>query len=393
MNFKKRSLFSIFIFLISPIMSLPVILYNIYCKNKFSINLLVLLLGVISLLYIAPETSDKTRYIGFVLENSKENFWEYLNNIEKKGSGDYIAYIYFYLINKLGIPLQLGFFIATVFTAGVWFSFYKNYLSYEKLIAKEFFVFTMLFFFSFSLLDLISGVRFYMASSFLLLTYHFLFGTRTKKLLPAMLCSLLAVLTHFSSIFFLFLFFLFNKNKRFYKKIFILSMLFAFIPPTFLYNIIDLFSYNISTKIEIYLTREDVAVTGFITASFLGKTSYIVQYISVAFVYYILLTQKENSFFDSLMYFLCSFNNIFIQFPTVFMRYNIIILHFGCIYLLMKYISKSIRLSSVYIMLGIFVLRTIFILGGYRTFFSESFSGWESFFFPFILFKDIPYYY
>jgi hypothetical protein len=59
---KKYDIVSVILFVVSPLIAIPAIFFGILNKSKFSLQLLALLFGVVSYIYIPNFSDDRSRY-------------------------------------------------------------------------------------------------------------------------------------------------------------------------------------------------------------------------------------------------------------------------------------------------------------------------------------------
>ena len=351
----------IFFFTVSPIISLPITLYGIYKRSFLSLILLAFTIGVLSFLYLPTMSNDKARY--FELYNNFALYgYDYLTEHLATRSADFVIHflIYFFAINHIPLPYLI--LLISTFTAGSYFYFFSKFALFSKKESFNYFLCFIIVLLSFSLPDLLSGIRFYFGTAFLILAYYFFFFSK-KKLLSICLL-ILAILTHFSLALFIPVFILLYYMPNHYKLfrwMMIFSFLFILAPKQLVISIIDTLglSGGFETKAELYLEGEDFIEKG-ITE---GSQNYIWVYLfSIGwsfFAYlYLLLTVTRKSMIRNILY--CSFAivNIFYVITTVYARY-LIVLKFLFILLLIYELIEYKNRKPLYIMLLFVIVNTI----------------------------------
>lgn len=315
----------IFFFLISPILSVPVTLRGVYFKSFSSLILVALTLGLLSYLYIPTISNDKVNYIELYNLCEKYGF-DYLIGYLKNGRPDFILHFLVYLFAYFGLSFSWLFFCVTSFTTGVCFYIFNKVG--EKLSSAEYFFGFLLVLFSFSLPDLFSGLRFYFASSFVFLGVYF--GLLAKKKF-SVLYFIVAGLIHFST--FLFLGFyiilrLSTKSSRFYRNIFLSSLIFLLIPKSLVLPLFTNLGLDgvFEDKANIYLGETDFIESGISG----GSSNYIVVYLmSISwsfFAYlYLLFKKHQESIILNVVYLFFAGINVFYSITTVYSRYLLVV--------------------------------------------------------------------
>ncbi len=379
------------IFLASPLLALPDIIYGIYRKSNFNLVLLSLFFGILSYLYVPNISNDRARYFEMYYKFSSYGLNDFVINVIK-ARADFILQGLVFIFSKAGISIQFLLLLVTSFTSGVWFYVFSKIADRSKLTKGAFFLCFILVLFSFSLPDLFSGLRFYFASAFLMLSFYN--GFYQEKLSISLLCLVTAIFIHFSTLLFVPLYLClrtFRYNYNGYRVLFLVSFVFVFLPKSFIASFVDVISFSegYGTKAEVYLQGDDF-IEGGISR---GSASYIIVYtFSTVWSYfaylYLILTIKRESFLRNLNYLFFGAVNIFYSVTTVYSRY-LIILKFTFALLLISELMTYKNRKPVIIATGLFALNIINNLIVMRYNIQESFFNTDIFLLLTILFKSI----
>lgn len=384
------NIINILLFLISPFLALPTIIFGIVKRSKLSLILLIVFIGILSYLYIPNYSDDKSRYIE-IYENFKN--WEYipfiLYNLSR--SQDFILQLMFKFGADIGIKVQIVFFIVTTISVGIilkiWYQvvFLLNFNKRDSLLSL------LLFVTSISFLDLFSGTRFFLAASMAL--YAYFQGFFLNKNIKAILLLLISVNIHFGLLVFAFAYFFlkFTLHKDYViKAAFLLSFIFLVLPKDFLMNVISSTSLDgaLASKSEAYLKSDKDFVTEEIKqGGFGGMMIYFIQNIWIYGMYiYLFLKIKSKEYYHLICFFLITILNIFYASPTVYFRYSLFIKMFFVLVLLFDLKKYNTKKESVFfIICFICVLTTHIIVTRYNI--HKSYVDQNSFYFLDILFK------
>lgn len=335
----KGTLEKYFVFLLSPFLSIPLILKDIYKRKGNSLVLLACIFGILSYAYIPAVTNDKAYYY-LLFQNFKfYDFIDFTTFLADKP--DFIFYFLIFLFAKIGISIQVLFLLLTSITVGTWLYSFNTISNKYNLLNKEYFLFFMLVLFSFSLPYLLSGTRNYLSFSFVLLA--FLKGIIESRKKVGLFFILLSIFIHFSSFLFLPVYLLlvfYPAKQKWYKLFFLISFIFLFIPREFLFDIAT--NLNLSgvykTKIEAYLDEE-----GFIENSI--STGNINNYLRIFFYglwtylayIYIFITFKRKSLLRNIVLVTFGVAHIFYAAPTTYFRFLLIPQIFFILLLIYEY--------------------------------------------------------
>ncbi len=381
------------LFIVSPFLSLPILIQDIKKGNKYALTLFAIFLSILSLLYIPRFTNDKAFYYQLYENLNSTSINEFLNYLAT-GLTDFIFYILIYTFSLVKIPLQYLFLIITFFTVKIWFDIYYKSVIIYKPKSKEFLLFFLFILFSFSLAGLFSGIRFYL--SITLSFSGFFKGIVEEKKKTGFFMVLLAALTHFSGFVYLpaYLFILlFKGSSRIYKIIFLLSFIFLIMPRDFLLdhitalNLIDKYQ----NKAQGYLGETDYIENSIDVGNFNNFLRYFFKSLWVYFAYlYLYLTRKKDSKIKNIFYLTFAIANVFYSAPTVYNRYLILAQGFFILVMIEDYF-KGIRLQKIiYMIFFIFSLNFFGNVYAMRQIFKESFVKIENITLPSILLrKDI----
>lgn len=343
---KNYSKLEFFLFILSPFLFVSILYKGILNSKKYSIELIGFLFGIISYTYIPSITNDKVHYIEIYTEYGQVNTFEFiaLNLISTQ---DFILQLIFHLASKSSIPVNFVFALVTFITVVLILKTIKliiEYRSNEKIIINTTII--VLFLLSFSFLDLLSGIRFVFAGSVVL--YAIYSGLLKNKLLLPLFLLVLASFIHFSTLIFIPIFLCLKliKNHLFYKYIFIGSLLFIILPIEIIQNGISFFNLSsaLESKSNDYLNNDDFVKTGIINGTFGNLIIYIFSLCWIFCSYlYVVLKKHKTSIFANIFLLMGSAMNLFYTFPTIFLRYSIVLKFVFSILLLENYIKTKTK--------------------------------------------------
>lgn len=164
MRFKKGEFQMIVMFLLSPFVSIPMILIQLRNNRDKYIPLLIsVLLGLLSYLYIPLITNDKAEYFKNYFYYSDISFQALNAHLVYLKRPDFIFYYIIYLFSKFKIDFNLFFFSITTITVYSFLFFAKKVVAAS---AKNF-TYSIptisILMLGFSLQGLFSGIRFIFA--------------------------------------------------------------------------------------------------------------------------------------------------------------------------------------------------------------------------------------
>lgn len=375
------------LFLFSPFMSLPLVLQGIHRRSGFSLFMFVCFISFLSYLYIPTIGNDRVFYFeihSFAQDSSWAEILIMLTN-----HSDFILQLLVSLFAKLNLSFKA--LAATHCFISFGIPLYVFHNTFKK--SSHYFLFFSLFALSLNLLALFSGMRFYMAASFVILAYYKTFYLNCKGQGIALL--ILAGLTHFSCLVFIIpytLLLLFKDRYKTFQVLFVLSFLFIAIPKEVTLNLLSHLTFlgeNIGTKLDIYLGSGD----DFLERGMAESESSIIVYwggmlwLYVAYIY-LFLTLKIKNLLRSIIY--CSFAivNLFFQATTVFERYTIV-LQLLFVFLLIYESTKLHRTKIIYLFLPLFAIKFIFHIIIMRYNIEASYLNTDTFLFFNAIFKQI----
>lgn len=366
MKLKQGSLETTLLFLATPFLSIPFLLFQIKRRDKFASVLLALLIGLVGYLYVPAVSNDKAKYYEryeVFKDFSFNQFVDFLVQIKKP---DFILDFIIFSAAQLNIHLEFMVFVIT-FLCVYFLIDIVNQLIIKTGQAKYNYLFLMCFLLmSFSLPSLFSGVRFTFGATVLLYgIFNLIF--RKKKLLGVVLI-ILSTQIHFSLLYFIPALLLVNTGLRRhfnFRLLFLISFVFFLIPSSItsaLFSSVNL-SDSMSFKTSIYVDGED-----FVSQNFDSNQSSVLIYIFRTLWYYAmiiyLMVNQKKLVFDSwsqsmvnLLYVFVFFVNFTYSFTTIFSRYTLILKLFFFIYLTYCYLHKRIQKSQFfYIILFLYLL-------------------------------------
>lgn len=345
---KNGTLETCFMFLLSPFLSIPFILIQLKLgRDKYMALLISILVGLLSFSYVPTFSDDKVRYIERYNEFKFFNYLDLWSYFKRVGRPDFIFDHFIFFFSKVSISFNYLFFIITFFTVLLIFNFIR------KIAISEFhgqFNFSisivLLILFSFSIPDLLSGIRFNLALSIFIWAIYYIFNSDNK--MKGLLLMLLTILLHFSFSFFIIPLVLvyFWPKKISLRLVLAFSLVFVFLPKEFLLNIFGFLSLpeNYLNKASLYLENE---------VEF-SDNAIILRYISQLWllfvVYYFVFVNKERR---SKLYYMVVISiavvNITYAVPLVFNRYLILLKLLTTTFFIILYINKRIKPIYFYI--------------------------------------------
>lgn len=378
-NFELNIL-NIFIYLVSPFLAIPTILYSLSKKNNFNPILYSLLVAFISYIFIPTIEMDKYRHLEFY-DFSKYFTIEQFFIYNFQDSPDFIFRSFLYLGALNGINFHYVVFFVTFITVYLIFKVYFHYLSVNKTPATYKVLILLLFIFSLSYIDMFSGLRYTLATSF---SFYGLYKGVVCKNKWGVFFLILGVLTHFSTAIFLILYLVFPmlnliKVKRL-KLLLLLSLLFMFIPQSFMLDLIKGIGLGeaMDNKAEAYLIEEDVNEV-LETFSTIFIKFFNIIWVVIISLYFVLKKQSSYSIYYKVLIFLLIFINIFISIPVIFNRYTL----FVKLFLVLFLIDNELKLGKhklAFILLGILIIininQAVILREGLSLFFNPSIENW-----------------
>lgn len=335
------------LFLLSPILSLPIILKSIYNKKYSGYVFIALFFSVLSYLYIPHWSNDKMTY--FALQQSFVNYSlnDFILYILAERS-DFIFYLLIFIFSKLGVSFSLTGALITGFTVYMFMWIFRQTLDNYYLSKNKAFSYFLIFLFSFSLPMLLSGMRFYLGASFALVGLYFIFID--GKYLKGFIFLFLAIFTHFSLVVYIpiSILFIILKNKPNILRIaFLISFAFLLLSKEDLYSVISNYSFNdaLTYKMNSYLLENDLIESTLEGGSANAKLIIFLKkfWYYLAGIYFLLHIKKKNKYIYLAMI-VYTVNNIVYASPTMFDRYSLISI---AVFILLL-ISSSLEYKSLY---------------------------------------------
>lgn len=358
MKIQKGTFESIILFVLTPVLSLPVLLYNIKRGNKVATSLLAVFFGVIGYLFVPAFSNDKTRYLERYELLRQFSFNDFTSFLSALARPDFIFdfSLYFFAANNFNI--QVLFFLINAFVAYTIVQVGIRLTNVEISKEKFYGLIISLLIFSISLPTLFSGVRFYFGAAFILWAFQFLLIDKNR--IKCILCFTLGVCTHFSLFLFIFpilgvMFF----PKGNFRILFSISLIFLLLPKEFLgflvANLSPSESYN--TKAEQYLEGDMIGegMKNNIANVIVFYLRQIWVYIAYAYLFFFKRKHDKNDILLSLLYLVIFFVNLTFSVPTVFSRFSAIIKILFAILLIKEAVISKDR-KVFFIFLGLYLL-------------------------------------
>jgi hypothetical protein len=382
----KNKFHQILLFLFSPFLSLPITVYGIHKKSTLSLILFVLTIGLMSYSYTPSITDDKASYYD-LFAHFKNLSWPDFCLFAITGS-DYFLYFYLLLMGKVGVSFQISVSLITITSVSIIFYIFNKS---AKLGNDQYFLSFLIILFTIPPLALFSGIRNYLASAVVIYAFYCDIGGQSK--IKSFFLLLFAALVHYSAILFIFVYllFLFLKNKPNLSRLFfILSLSFFLIPRSFIFDLLNNVSIEgaIILKLNGYLGSNDV-IEGSMIENANVKYIYWGSMLWLLFAYsYLFHTSKQQTCFKELLCANVFFINLFFQTPTVFERYLMVLQSLFALFFIYEYIQTK-KISLLYTLVILFSIRFIFHLIIMRNNIIESYFNSDVFLFVTVLLKKI----
>ncbi len=352
---------NLIIFISSPILAFPLVLKDVYKNRKLSNGMLVVFFGIVSYLYVPFYSNDKVRYLELYNSVNFYNLSEFIQYLVFINRPDFIFHIFIFVMAKVGLSFKIIISLITMITIGIWLKVFDKVTAYFNVNKiYRFFGITLLIL-GIQYAALLSGIRFYFASAFILLAiYHSLFN---KNKIYEYSFLLIATLIHFSAVFFILVLLvnaLIKNKKHLLNVLFIASFSLLLIEPHLYIYFFDLsfLGEAFSIKQEVYFENEDFLISG-IQKNINSLYVYIIGNLwFVFFVFYLLFTLKRKSDLRSLLLVIIIFLNALYHFPTVHFRYLLIVKLIAILLILVESFqnksSKSLLFLALLFVLNLF---------------------------------------
>lgn len=322
---------SIFIsFFISPLFPLASLLY--YNSRRNQDLILTLLISLMSYLFKPNTEMDKYRHFESFLSFKGLSFQSYLLEIFKDGF-DFFFKFCFYIGSNIGLSFHAISFLITFTTIRLIITSCRSIVNENvgsKNIFYSFYIFAVV-----SYIDLFSGMRFMLASSFLIsaLAQYW----RGKINLIFWLKLLLSIFTHFSLII-TFIPLVLDRISRFFgdlkiNKYFWLSFVSFLLPKDYVSTAListgmsELLS--LESKVDFYINEIGLDATNSTSQFIIDQSNFL----WLPFLIIFILTQRKDSKIENLLIFFILTVLIFMPFQIIFFRYLILVKIISFIYL------------------------------------------------------------
>lgn len=237
MKIKPYTLISVWGLIVSPILSLPFILYGIYKKDKYSLYLMAFFLGIVA--FLTPPVSDLYRHTSDFYSYkslSLKNFMESLN-------ADFVAQTISYFLAQNGINFAFARFFYVLISLSIYFYIFNDLLLNKDLRWKEYFLLWVILFAGYNYFELVLGIRFGLATAFLFGSFYFLFFK--KNLLYSLIFGLFSSFTHYflfpiTILMFIVYYIPFKINKKMFLILSVISIFLGFsLASSFIFTFYD----------------------------------------------------------------------------------------------------------------------------------------------------------
>lgn len=368
---------TILLFVLTPILSFPITLHSVYSKRPIGLVLFVALISIISFLYVPQFSNDKSVYLSSYDLYKSFNINDFKSYLIFTSRPDFLLHALIYGFAKIGIPSNFIFFVSTFLTTGIIYKFFFRLTKSQDLSRSHYFLLFLLVTFSLSLPDLFSGIRFYLAISFLLISYY-LISFKSAKI-SSLFYVMISPLIHFSSLIFIPIIALLNFKpfSRWYFWLFICSIPIILIPSEFIVNIAS--SMNLTSgldnKINVYLMGDDFILKGIETGSSNYYWIYLISNIWIYFgIGYLIISRKKYNITltRNILYLSITCINITYSFPTVYARYLLLVKILFTFVLIEDFLNGRRNRKPIYLFLSLFLLSFIFQVIILRTNFTET---------------------
>jgi hypothetical protein len=374
---------------LSPLLSFPFVIIDVFHNRKNSLLILTLFFAVLSYAYIPNFSNDRVRYLEFYQGVKDLNFETFLN-LGLEGRADFVLYVFIYLLAHVGMSFHVIVTIITFITVGVILLTIKLFFNYYKVSDLNQFYGIILFILAISYTDLFSGIRFYFSTAFVLLSvYYFL---AEKKYNRAIFIMLISVFIHFSALIYFVvigIYFLLNNKPKMLKWFFILSFLFLFFDLSFITEKLDLslFGQAVDLKKTAYLLDEDFVENGIQENKSILYISIVSRMSYYLFCAYLLVTNTKISALRNFIFVLIASMNLLYSQPTIFLRYLLALKLFALILVVLE-ATKQSHLKYVFSLVFLFLLGLLTNIVVMREIIAESYFNIENLFINNLLFRE-----
>ena len=367
-------------YILSPILSFPLIFFSLIKRTKGSAFLFSLFAGYISYMYVPPYIYDKARHIEFYNDSKYFTLSEFFAyNFQHQP--DFLFRLLIYIGSVFGIKVHFVFFFITFISIFLIMKVFFDVIKSYNISAKYSTLIVLLSIFSFSYINIFSGMRYFLALSFLFCGIYYAY---IKNIKSYYVYLFLACITHYSLFFFVFILLAMPLLKKFKPKtisfFLILSFLLLLIPPEIIFKSLQIIGLtsSLEAKVLAYLSDDGYK------ARMDSFVYYLIRFINVIWIYLlivvlILRTKLPDNKFIKLLVWSLIFNNVFIAFPVVFDRYALFIKLLVVIFFIIEYI-KNEKIIIPLLFLSIFILIALVdfvqLLDGFLSIFNDKQNWW-----------------
>lgn len=345
-------------FMLSPLMSIPFIFWQLYKKSdKRMVLLISLLIGILSFLFIPNWSSDKARYYERMQLFEFYSYSDLLRYFTVIRRPDFLFDNLIFIFSKLGFDINFLFFGISAFTVYSIFKFIKKIADFYFKTEFTFdILLCLLIVFSLSQSGLFSGIRFYFATSIFIWSVYYIFFL--NNLWKGILFFLLTLTIHFSFAFFIpvLLIVYFFPKKLDPRIVLIFSMLFILLPKDYLSNIFGFLEMpeSYANKADVYLTMERDQSGNALILSFLRNS-----WVYFSYIFLLFLNKDRDSKIFLIFIILLSFVNITYSMPIVFNRYTVVLKIFFLAFFIVLYRQKKVKPAYFYFLFLCFFMNFI----------------------------------
>jgi EpsG family len=348
-------------YLISPFLTLPVVIDLVVRNKKVGYILLSILLGLMVYMYEPGITADLYRYYErFEAISNMTSFSEVLIYTER--TSDFGLYFFQYLLGITGGSFQIYLLLVTILNTSLLFYVIRKII--DKIEANKstrLLLFTFLFA-TITINWIMGASRFFTAISIMVFSYYIGIVEQKRK---GDLIIFLAPFFHFSTIALLAIYFIAKYVKipaSIFRIIFIVSLTFYLIPKDVSQNIVrtvilqkEIVEGVYEDKVEAYTLDKDYKEKG---REMLNYAGLVVQFIigKVPFILIVLFTLFAGFKFDKFYYLVFTLVNVTSAFETVSGRFAYLLAILFALSMI-SYIYEKRKLNSFVIVF--FSLRII----------------------------------
>lgn len=356
MRLNKFAVVTFNVFLLSPFASIPLLILQLKKRVDTGIVVVIsLLIGFLSANFIPFYSNDKTRYIERYDFFNNYTFSDLINYFKYASRPDYLFDTVNFLFSKMGVDYKYFFFTITFVSVFLTITAIKLILKHllSKPIALNHSI-LLLILSSLSLVNVLSGLRFFLGGSFFLWFLYYFYFRNNYKL--SLLFILLAFLTHFSyslpllvTIASSFL----RLNSNAIKLLLLFSLSFLLLTPDNITNVFELLSLpsQYTNKAEAYLNWDIESSENLVILNHIRNLWFYFAFL------YLLFSKPYNryNFFILAALFVTAIN-FFYPLPVVFNRYITFFKVVFAVYLIFLREEGMIRSKTFHFFLAFFIL-------------------------------------